>query len=284
MKPRQLHRLLSLPAKQRLPALAQGLDLLAQHVQVLADDVNTLVAQGRRRGSAVLKVQEEEEAAKILILMDLARLGVSDTPLARRQVQLFYDHLARGVYSYMAGMRPRHLHDVDKLADHLCASNYLDGPNDVDWVYRNRVLSEREDNFYVDYIATDEGDMWTNPMDMDAVPLGFIPGSAGTLALALTELGATSVDGLVIVGEVWSNLAIVDWLEWNAVDRLNQEVLSRLLSAGLGRSTATERHARIVQKSWGFPLYAIDLKERKIPISQLRTEQERRLAKAAGGN
>jgi hypothetical protein len=30
-------------------------------------------------------------------------------------------------------------------------------PNEINWVFRNRILSDREETIYVDYVAADDG-------------------------------------------------------------------------------------------------------------------------------
>ena len=55
-----------------------------------------------------------------------------------------------------------------RLVDILRREFYLDGPNDVDWIFRNQILDSRESRLYVDLIADEEGRLtWTSPADRD---------------------------------------------------------------------------------------------------------------------
>ena len=66
---------MQLPAAKRLDAIAEGLALLVEHVTTLTDDLIYLTDESRPRGALMLEAQSQEEAAKVLILLDLVRLG-----------------------------------------------------------------------------------------------------------------------------------------------------------------------------------------------------------------
>jgi hypothetical protein len=51
------------------------------------------------------------------------------------------------------GMRPGTLAELQEYVDNHREEFYLDGPNDVDWIFRNEVLEGREGALYVDYVA-----------------------------------------------------------------------------------------------------------------------------------
>ena len=153
MKPRSLAQVLNLPTAKRIEVLADGLRMLAEHVGVLYADLLELVDHDRRRGAAVVDAIASEEAAKLLILLDVVRMGWDDQELVSRQFRRFYSHLARGMYTRLVHGRPADFKEVCDYAEHLRRSHYLDGPNDVDWIFRNEILAEREDSIYVDYVA-----------------------------------------------------------------------------------------------------------------------------------
>lgn len=72
MRERQLRRLLDLKQDDRFPVIGEGLALLGEHVNGLAASVATLESAGDIRGAAALDIICTEEAAKILILLDMS--------------------------------------------------------------------------------------------------------------------------------------------------------------------------------------------------------------------
>lgn len=75
VKPRRLAAILEMPHSRRLDIIAEGLDLLATNVRRLADDAKYL---DRPRGANVIGTFAIEEAAKVLILLDLVHLNDND--------------------------------------------------------------------------------------------------------------------------------------------------------------------------------------------------------------
>lgn len=132
---------MQLAEPERLDAIAEGLGLLAEHVATLRQDVIHLAEADRPRGRAVLAAQSEEEAAKALILLDLVRMDWRDHKAVSRQIGRFYNHLARCIYVDAVQMRPADFREVRERVDWLRQSHYLDGPNDVDWIFRNQLSS-----------------------------------------------------------------------------------------------------------------------------------------------
>jgi len=135
MEPRSLNRISNLPKARRLEVIAQGLDLLTEHVETLHDDLLHLVEENRRRAAAVVDALATEEAAKVIILLDLVRSGWADRDAVKRQIGRFYNHMARGLYARLTAGRPQDLNEIRGYADVLRRSRYLDGPNDVDWIW-----------------------------------------------------------------------------------------------------------------------------------------------------
>lgn len=139
VQPRALASLLQKPVDQRLPIIAEGLALVVEHVGELRRSVSTLQGVGQLRAAAILDVVAGEEAVKALILLDLVRVGWADQVVASRQIRSFSSHLARGIYAEVSMMNPGSFRDVREMVARHRPSQYLDGPNDVDWVYRTRL-------------------------------------------------------------------------------------------------------------------------------------------------
>ncbi|MDQ3763777.1 MAG: hypothetical protein M3460_19825 [Actinomycetota bacterium] len=152
MLPRRFSTIVQVPERRRFRVLAEGTKLLAENVATLEADATTLDVSRRDRGAAVLRCFAEEEAAKVLILLDLARAGWQDHAAVRACLSSFYSHLARGLYVKAYDGSPADLAEVRGYVDHLRQEYYLDGPMDVDWIFGNEVLASREERLYVDYV------------------------------------------------------------------------------------------------------------------------------------
>lgn len=119
MQARALSHVARLPKAKRLDAIAEGLDLLVEHVETLRNDLVCLVEAERPCASAIIADYSEEEAAKVLILLDLVRMGFRNQNAANEQLSRFYSHLARCIYAEVAAMRPASFGEVRSLVDLL---------------------------------------------------------------------------------------------------------------------------------------------------------------------
>jgi hypothetical protein len=168
VKARQLHRLIDLPEAKRFRMMAQGLQLLAAYVETLDSDAIHLHHDGGLRSAEVLGGLADEEAAKVMVLLDIARAGWGDKSALSNAFRAFRDHLARGLYVGVYDGRPASLGEVRGYVDTLRPTLHLDGPNDIDWIFRNMILDRRESRLYVDLIADDEDrPSWTSPAHRD---------------------------------------------------------------------------------------------------------------------
>jgi hypothetical protein len=274
MQPRALKRLMQLAEPERLDAIAEGLGLLAEHVATLREDVIYLAEGDRPRGRAVLAAQSEEEAAKALILLDLVRMDWRDRKAVSRQIGRFYSHLARCIYVDAVQMRPADFREVRERVDWLRRSHYLDGPNDVDWIFRNQLIAEREDSLYVDYVHEEEGDRWTSPARKEGVDFGVDTG-VQDLVGALHRTGCTSRAGLEVVAAAWTEQPIDDDTHWQEVRAVNRSIVKKLAEGGHTLTDAMADDARRLIERWHFPLAGIDLKEIEVPLAQLEADRAR---------
>ncbi|MEV8545619.1 hypothetical protein [Streptomyces sp. NPDC051572] len=278
MKPRDLVAVLNLPKTERLVLVAEGLELLAEHVGTLRDDLIHLQEAGRSRGAAVIDGLASEEAAKLLILLDVVRMGWADTDAVRGQLRNFYNHLARGIYVRVIAGRPADLAEVRRYAESLRRSLYLDGPNDVDWIFRNSVEADREESLYVDYVTTEGDSAWITPARLSDLKLSSWPSMVIDLALALHRFGCTSEKGLEIIAKEWSGVSLADDTHWGVVEQVNRSILEMLEAAGLCSADLTQRDVRLAVEQWTFPLGGLDLSAIKVTKTELAAERERWVA------
>jgi AbiV family abortive infection protein len=272
MEPRALKRLLQLTAPKRLDAIAEGIALLVEHVGALTSDQTLLADAGRPRGGAVLEALAEEEAAKVLILLDLVcmRSGEGASP----QVSWFYSHLARCIYADVAHMQPATFGEIRSMVNALRKSHYLDGPADVDWIFRNQLIARREEILYVDYVRDEDGERWTTPARYETA---FFSGSTWVqeLVTSLHRVGCTSRPGLEVVAAAWRDQNIEDDTRWVEVRAINRRVVEEVIEQGLVLPEATQEDASRVVDRWPFPLSALDLRELEVPLEALNAQRER---------
>ncbi|WP_433530967.1 AbiV family abortive infection protein [Micromonospora sp. CA-263727] len=290
MYARQLDKILHLPERQRFAVMAEGMEQLASSVAALEADAGALADSRRHQSAAVLRCFADEEAAKVLILLDVARAGWKDRKrvedLLRRR---FYQHLARGLYVRAYDGNPADLAEVRRYVDSWRTEFYLDGPMDVDWIFSNEVLAGREERLYVDYVRDEDGNgYWTGPGSRAAMidePFKYpLPASVAIrLVAAMHRIGLLSIDGLRTTRAVWQGVAVDDSMHWSTLHPLNVAVIGRLAEEGLDLDIEENLEAvRFVCDRWIFPLYTLDLDMEKVTLAELQAARERRLAWESG--
>ena len=190
-------------------------------------------------GSEILRLAAEEEAAKVLILLDAVRCPrVERQSDFNRQLQYFNDHLAKGIYAQYCWRRPHSFSAVREWVDRERKEYYLDGPNNVDWIFYNEILRQREETIYVDYVENDGAHFWHDPRCTD-------------------ELGLQTID---------ENLTV------HALFDLNNNCLESLHAVGL-LETDDSGVITTIANRWLFPLYPLDLRKDRVSKDELRNIQ-----------
>jgi AbiV family abortive infection protein len=247
------------------------MSLLAEHARTLEASATTLRRSKQIRGAFPLRALAEEEAAKFLILLDVARCPRKPQRQKRDQLARFHDHLAKGIYARVSEMRPADYGEVGQYVEGLRQSHYLDGPNDVDWVFRNEVEAQREERLYVDFMESDEGRSWHSPAGWDDLDL-LEWSDVIRLVAGMERAGFASPEGLQIVAELWRGFVLVDSVHWQTARKLNVRTLETLKEAGLA-DDMTEPDASVIVEQWSFPLHSLDLRPIQADIEELRERQ-----------
>jgi len=276
MRVRAIRLLACLPDSQFINEIATGLALIAEHVAELELAVSALTASGRWRGSEAVRVVADEEAAKYLILLDAVRCDRHNQSRKSGQLARFTDHLAKGIYANAAEYRPASFGELRGLVDQLRQSHYLDGPNDLDWIFRNEVDASREARLYTDYVETDQGSSWHSPQACDVVTSMFstsVESSVVRLVAAMTRAGFTKPSGLRLVAAIWRGFEPDESTRWAEVAKRNQQTLAELGQGGLTSADFSDIDARLVVETWGFPLHGAELNVIKVDVETLREQQ-----------
>lgn len=264
-----------LPRDEQLRTISEGLNLPAENVSTLGDDVEDLLEGGRRRSVWIVSNHADEEAAKALILIDLVRIDRRDSEALGRQIGRFYSHLARRIYAEVSQMSPATFAEVRGVVESMRPSHYLDGPNDVDWIFPNRLIADREERLYVDLVEEDHVGRWVTPATDDEVRFGGPSSLVRDLVGALHRLGCMSPEGLQIVSEAWRDQEIEDSMHWQVVFGINREVIGELQESDLASPELSQEDVDLAAHSWPFPLGSLDMRQVPVSMSELEAEQDR---------
>ena len=274
---RSILNLEQLPDIALYETLSEGMPLIVDNATNLDETARRLYRDEEYRASEVMRGFAEEEAAKVLILIDYVRCPRSSKQ--RSQVlKRFYGHVAKRIHA-MACDNPRiaSFKELSDLVESESRPWYLDGPNGIDWIFANSISEKREHDLYVDYVqdVTDPAGAchWTAP----APPVRFLsqyqPSDCVTLVRSLLEAGALSTSGLAEIADVWRSFVPVPDTDRRELRHLILETLERLAQ----RSRPVEEDtARFIISHWPFPLWPLTIKEPRPDDGDLDSLREER--------
>lgn len=255
--------------------VAEGLGLVLANARRLYASSTMLAEAKQYHGARVLEALSQEEASKYLILIDAVRCPRQPGERFAAQLGRFNDHLAKGLYAQAYLMCPATLGQLQEYLDHYREEFYLDGPNDVDWVFRNDIIRRREEALYVDYVAHEDGHSWFHPGTYYDSTMGFFsPVETGALLIArlLHEIGMSTPDALAAVAHFWRSVPVVPEMPWAELRGLNHGTLNRLASIGLLHDASDGDFQQLTDR-WQFPLYTLDLSLLRVDIESLHEKQ-----------
>ncbi len=275
MRPKAICDLAQLSDERLFEEVAKGLELVFENSMRIYSDACQLADKRNSRGHRILCLIAEEEAAKYLILLDAIRCQRTNTTFFSRQLKRYNDHLAKGIYIEYAWTKPSTFGEVDKWINRQRQEYYLDGPNDVDWVFRNRVVQQREEAMYVDYIKSDGENLWLSPSRYDVVGLSGLMPAIVKLVQALNGVGFANAQALAKIASIWRSVQMVDSLNWyDDLRGLNIQTLEKLNESGLLKEQREDAYAVIIDL-WLFPLYQLELEMVKVDKTNLHEECDR---------
>ncbi|MEJ1180845.1 MULTISPECIES: AbiV family abortive infection protein [unclassified Pseudarthrobacter] len=273
---RRLHRIFDLKREERLTVIGEGLEHLGTHIEQLMWSIENLLKEGQKSAAGALQAICLEESAKVLILLDIAR--THDQRIARKGCEYFYSHLPRLIYANVHASNPADFGEIERNLTWLRPSHYLDGPNDVDWIWRNDLLRTRENALYVDYEQTDDGFMWTGG-DPDQF---YVDTTAARLVLAMKHAGLLTENGARAAAGVWKEAVFDSGTRWEFCRDKAREVLATALPSDTVPSECLRSNVRLILEKWTFPLLSLDLKEVPVSMETLKERQDRYLSRQYG--
>ena len=282
-RPRRYDRLASVPKADFFRVLAEGMDAIASHLETLVGAAERSYDAGDSLAAEILMAIAREEAGKFLILLDAARIPQNAQARMTKQLKRARDHLAKSLYFEMTDLRPATLSEVEDYLALARRSHYLDGPNDADWIFRNRALADREDVMYVDYQETDEGFIWHQPSVSQFSTTMYVS-QVFQFVAEMRAAGFCDPAGLEVVNRVWKDVVATSGSDgsqdtpWYDIASRNVHTLEEILATGVAIEIGDGARRRIVN-TWTFPMHSLDLSLIDVTKS-VGDEQARRIRAA----
>jgi hypothetical protein len=270
---RQAKRLCNMTHDARLSFIAEGLPTIMKSAQGFWDASCTL--KDKPREADVLEGFATEEAAKILILMDVVRCPVKLVPAKiGTMVSWFYDHLARLIYAEAIPWAPMHVTQLREYVKVKRKAHSLEG-HAGESILPNWNIYLRESRLYVDVEAFEEDGEphWSTPTGHSHMLPFYVP-SVLQLVEAMSAVGIFTKPGIKATSEVWGKVEFKDTENHEDCRKLTEELLARLITEELPSAEATENHVNALFQLWQLPMYDFDFTRIDVPLNELKDEQE----------
>ena len=244
--------------------VSNGISLIVKNA-ISLDDTAQYLHQGEQfHVSDIVRGFAEEEAAKVLILIDLVRCPLNrnkKVKIAKR----FYNHLYKRIYAMVCSLPGfSSFEELSELIEIECRPYHLDGPNSVDWIFRNSIIANRERALYVDFvrdITEMSGDnFWIEPYQPQFNATNYESSDCVKLSYALSKAGVSSPEGLAVIADVWRSFMPVPETERGELKYLIELTLEKL--ANLGTDTEIELVSKFIVLHWTYPLWSLELEGR----------------------
>jgi AbiV family abortive infection protein len=271
MKVRAIKDMCQFPEGSFFAEIAKGIELVTLNALRLEGDAEPLYIKNSN-GYDILMAVACEEAAKALILFDAARCPHKSNHW-KDQLPKFNNHLAKGIYALMCDWEPSTFAEVRRYIDAERKQFYLDGPNDVDWIFYNSILHSRERQIYVDYVRTEDGHSWVAPSQIQR-PFSHSTPRVISIARALRISGCASADALHLIAEIWRPVRMIDQFTRRELRELNYRTLTEMEARNLLKSDDDNVLAAIINYL-PFPIYEIDLALEEVKIDELKAARNR---------
>ena len=270
----QGHRLCQMRQAERLDFIADGLPVVLASAMGFWRAARQLDDQVRE--AVVLARHAEEEAAKVLILMDMVRcpkrLVSSRTG---SMVKWFYSHLARLIYAEAAGWKLMDVAQLRKYVDMNRKSHHVDG-GVGEYIMPNLTIFRREGLLYADIEGYEEaGASWSDPRDL-IHPLSFSGRTPTALGLAesMSRLGMFTRRGVELTAQVWGKVEFKERGSFREARALTRTLLKGLIAEELPAEVAEDKDVQLLYEVWQLPMYHFDLGLIEVPLEDLHNEQE----------
>jgi hypothetical protein len=267
--------------EDRLAFIAEGLPILLASSQGFQDAATHL--HDRPREEDVMVSFADEEAAKILILLDIVRCPPAQVNQhIGKLMRWFYDHLARLVYAKATSWKPMSVGQLQRYVETECEEHTLEGFAG-EYILPGGPLHERESALYADIQLHDDGELaWHEPRTRPSL-FGPEESDALRVANAMDRLGMLSLDGLRIIASVWNGTRFSDEQTPRIAKALTQATLEQMEAAGLVPDSAEDGDVVTLHERWQLPMYELQINPTIQTMEELREAQVRMLNNEIGG-
>jgi len=270
---RQASRICQMAATDRLAFLAEGLPII--HASAMGFWSASTELRDRPREAEVLAGFAKEEAAKALILLDIARCPEKQVAgKLNKLLNRFYGHLDRLIYAQLTEWWFTDVAELRKAVEPLRKAHYLEG-HMGEYIVPNDTLYRRESKLYADVEAYEDGTpIWNAPV---VHPSGFPAHMPAVVQVvdAMAACGIFSLAGLKATSEVWGQLEFQKMETLRDAECLTKELLDRLIAEGLPNASATQDHVNALYRHWPLPMYNVELDPIPVSLEELKAEQDR---------
>lgn len=117
--------------------VATGIEHLVANIQRFDIAARRAADDGDQSIASLPGSFANEEAAKVLILIDAVRCPPSKQEARSSTLKRWHSHKWKGIYVRACKWRPVDLAELAGYIDEEMQPYYLDGPLDVDWIFPN---------------------------------------------------------------------------------------------------------------------------------------------------
>lgn len=260
-----------------LNEVSKGMYLIINNSMKIYSDAQKLIEMDGLRGHQILKNIASEKAAKFFILLDAIRCGRENNDAFSKQLKRYNNHLAKGLYAEYYETKPSNFKEVREWIDKERQEFYLDGPNDVDWIFHNWTLQQREEKIYVDYMENDGEHQWLSPErydDMLKNKLLFkLDPKVIQISATFYNMGITKPEVLKLIASKWRPVKMKNNFTLKKVQKLNKETLEELEDNHL-LENVDKSATKLIIDNWLFPIYSISMTKIKVNKGKLKEIQE----------
>lgn len=269
----QARLLCQMSQEKRLAFLAKGLPVILASAQGFWQASCRL--KDMPREAEVLKGFSEEEAAKILILMDGVRCPRNLISSKMGEiVSWFYSHQARLIYANAVNWRPVTVADLREYVNSDRKSHFVDGFAG-EYVFPNWSVYQRENRLYADIESYEDGNVgWNSPSCYTDNFPSLVP-PVLKVAEAMSVVGIFTPQGLKVTSDIWGQITFKNTETFSSARNLTRILIEQLEKENLISRTATKEHVNTLFNDWQLPMYDFDFCQIPVTLEELKEEQER---------
>lgn len=282
----EIESLATLADDQMFEAIAEGTQLLWDNLNRLEKAAGQLSDAGDYASAAVLGHFATEEAAKILILLDVVRCPPTEQEARKQTLGRWTSHLWKGIYAEACAWSPADFNEVRQHVERDLEWYHLDGLYGIDWIFPNQIATSRERLIYVDYVRDlthepqDAIKWWTSP-NIDR--LAHLASPCVRTVQALCNSGVTTVHGLGAIAQIWRQVTPKPDFDWGDLRTCILVTIERLGEKGLDTGSWANGSRPLDVFNWPFPLWSLQPKSasRKATLERLREERRDEIKRIA---